>query len=1107
MKKYVLILLFIVSAQINYAQEPKYSEHYNNYLIANEKGDYDKALEEINLCISYYSLLENTKDTNYAIYIGELAGVYANTGQYDKAIPLQETLVDIFVKYFGKDNHYVAERKHYLAYYFLKTDQTLKAISIYEQVLKLYIKSNGKNNSYVAQCYYDIAFAYDQLGEYNDALPYCIKALDIYKITLGVTHSEFAKCLSLIITLYDNLGKLDVSLSYELQYLDFEKQTLGEYHPDVAVSYNDCALLYTMLGRYDQATILYEKAIQVLDTNHIEKDINYAVSLGYLAFLYSELGQFERAILLYNKSLLIIEELSGENNEYYVVFLNGLSSVYLYEDELELSLSLIRKSIKIVEEKFGLESSYYAMSLNNLSLYYKVIGQFEKAFQLCDQALDILNNLSIEDQLYIKIIGNLGSLYADLEDYNNAIDYTEKSIYLAEKQLGFNNPLSLKFRMSLSNIYSLMDNDKHALKLLRKDINDTKRKLGLINPTMADLFNNLGKIHFNLYHFKKSERNFEKALSLYRQIYRQDHSKIAFSLFNLSLVNLIDENFKNAIYFQEEAIKINNHQLINLLPSLTENQKVDCLKLTQYFYEYYDYLLIEFSNSIRQNKINSINNSILWGNVTLRSNELMRKSILKSNDTILINNFENWIEFKKEFANAQSMSIKEQKNKGIDLKTLEDSIETKERLLTISSKIFQTEQEKLQLNYEAVKSHLAADEAFVMFHSFDCYNCNSSYDSDLYAAYVVRSNQNEPILVRLFEQAQLDSLMLVDDLTSMMGKLYQPSDSALYNLVWKPIAEYLGDAKKVFIAPSGQLHKLAFAAIGDGTGHILSDKYEIHQVLSAHDFVYPSSPVVFNGDDKSKTTSIALFGGINYDQSKTSESEKDSLLFSPVSLLTKDLKRGNSFEYLPGTKKEIEIIQRQFKQNNKTILSYSGLEATEASLRSLEGDKAPKILHIATHGYFLPDIKEYSSKDRLSASNNPLIRSGLMMAGSNASWKGTVTLPGEEDGILTAQEVSNLNLLKTQLVVLSACETGLGDIKGREGVFGLQRAFRLAGAKYLLLSLWSIPDEETSEYMQLFYAEVLKQNDISKAYKSTQSSMRQKYPNSPMNWAGMVLVE
>jgi CHAT domain-containing protein len=410
---------------------------------------------------------------------------------------------------------------------------------------------------------------------------------------------------------------------------------------------------------------------------------------------------------------------------------------------------------------------------------------------------------------------------------------------------------------------------------------------------------------------------------------------------------------------------------------------------------------------------------------------------------------------------------------------------------------------------------LAEDEAFLMFHSFHYFTRKTWTDSVLYAAYVVRLNQKEPEFIKLFEQAQLDSLMLAEDVPSMMSNLYQPSDSALYNLIWKPIVGYLGDAKKVFIAPSGQLHKLAFAAIGDGTGQVLSDTYEIHQVLSAQDFVYPSNPNVFSNEDK-ETPMIAMFGGINYDQSNTIATEQDSVYYTSLSLLSKDLNRRNSFGYLTATKTEIESIQSQFKQNDRATLSYFGKDATEATLRSLEGDKAPKILHIATHGYFAPDPKEdrnksqlrmTGQKNRYTASDNPLLRSGLMMSGSNATWNGTANLSGELDGILTAQEVSNLNLLNTQLVVLSACETGLGDIKGREGVFGLQRAFRLAGANYLLLSLWRIKDEETSEYMQLFYSELLKQNNISKAYTSAQSSLRKKYPNSPMKWAGFVLVE
>jgi CHAT domain-containing protein len=661
-----------------------------------------------------------------------------------------------------------------------------------------------------------------------------------------------------------------------------------------------------------------------------------------------------------------------------------------------------------------------------------------------------------------------------------------------------------------------MNQYEKALALNELALKIYRNSLGEFHPKVARSLNNLANIYFKMGQYEKSLTINEQALKIRKKVFSEDHPDVAKSLYNQALVYSEMGQLNKAMPLIEQSLTIENKQLSVILPSLSEEQKINFLKLNASSYEMYDALVLDFPRFRAQSIKTSLNNSLLLGNVTMRSNELMRNSILNSNDTILIENFENWLGLKRQYVNAQSFSFEEMKNKGIDLKALEDSIELNERSLSLRSQLFQTEQEKLQLNYETLKSRLAKDEAFIMFHSFDYFYGKSWTDSVLYAAYVVRSDQKEPQFVKLFEQAQLDSLMLAEDVSSMISNLYKPSDSTLYNLVWKPIERCLGDAKKVYVAPSGQLHKLAFAAIGDGTGHVLSDSYEIHQVLSAQDFVYPSSPNVFNNDEKSTTVSIALFGGINYDSLNATTSKQDSANYTQLSLLSNDLDRGSSFGYLPATQKEIEDIQRHFKLNNKTTLSFSGLEATESSLRALEGDRAPEIIHIATHGYFAPDPKEDHGKtrgrnlgqvNRYTAADNPLLRSGLMMAGSNASWKGTSILPGEVDGILTAQEVSNLNLLNTQLVVLSACETGLGDIKGREGVFGLQRAFRLAGAKYLLLSLWRIPDEETSEYMQLFYSELLKQNDISKSYKSTQRFMRQKYPNSPMKWAGMVLVE
>ncbi|MDV7396359.1 CHAT domain-containing protein, partial [Arthrospira platensis SPKY1] len=142
-------------------------------------------------------------------------------------------------------------------------------------------------------------------------------------------------------------------------------------------------------------------------------------------------------------------------------------------------------------------------------------------------------------------------------------------------------------------------------------------------------------------------------------------------------------------------------------------------------------------------------------------------------------------------------------------------------------------------------------------------------------------------------------------------------------------------------------------------------------------------------------------------------------------------------------------------------------------------------------------------------SDNPMMRSGLVLAGGNHAWQhGRPLYPGLEDGILTAQDITQMNLRNTELVVLSACETGLGDIQGNEGVYGLQRAFKIAGAQYLIMSLWRVPDEETAEFMEKFYRYWLEGKlPIRNAFREAQREMRRKYENKPHKWAGFVLVE
>lgn len=209
---------------------------------------------------------------------------------------------------------------------------------------------------------------------------------------------------------------------------------------------------------------------------------------------------------------------------------------------------------------------------------------------------------------------------------------------------------------------------------------------------------------------------------------------------------------------------------------------------------------------------------------------------------------------------------------------------------------------------------------------------------------------------------------------------------------------------------------------------------------------------------------------------------------------------------LPGTQMEVTSIAAVLNKKGWTAQTITGNMALEDVLKANIGTKAPNVLHIATHGFFFPD-EEIEGADEESVyrqADDPMLRSGLILAGGNRSWQQQPIPDGVENGILTAYEVAQLDLRNTDLVVLSACETGLGDVQGSEGVYGLQRAFKQAGANYLLISLWKVPDAQTVELMETFYKNWLKGTDLPTAFRKAQLAMSEKY--SPYEWAAFKLV-
>ena len=406
----------------------------------------------------------------------------------------------------------------------------------------------------------------------------------------------------------------------------------------------------------------------------------------------------------------------------------------------------------------------------------------------------------------------------------------------------------------------------------------------------------------------------------------------------------------------------------------------------------------------------------------------------------------------------------------------------------------------------------------------------------MYAALVVKPGQPTPIFIPLFEERSLDSLLsphderkadYVNHLYSIADRGLQPMEQpqkTLYNLIWQPLEKELADTKTIYFSNSGLLHRLNLGAIPIKEEETLADRYQLVSLTSTRQLVVPDQLKPADED-------ALLYGGIQYEMDSMAILAANQDLASDLVATRGEItfsyadttNRGGSWNYLSGTEKEVDKLSTILTNAGISTDTRTGFSATEESFKVLgQRNASPRILHLATHGYFFSDPARSVRSARRSLgeggplndeptfqlSTHPMIRSGLILAGGNHTWQtGKPLHPNMEDGILTAYEISQMDLSHTELVVLSACETGLGEIQGNEGVYGLQRAFKIAGAKYLIMSLWQVPDKQTSILMTTFYRKWLEEKmEIPEAFRAAQQEMRD-FGFDPYQWAGFVLVE
>ncbi len=1059
--------------------------------------------------------------TVYGDDLIRLAGFYQAKGDYANAEPLLLEAVSAYKTAMGADNRYYAGTLNTLAAFYTSAKKFDKAEILYTQSLAIVKDALGDDHPEYANAISGMAEMYEAEGSNTKAEALFIEALAIRKKALGIDHPDYTSSLYNLGSLYYSERAYIKAEPVFAELLAIIKRNFGVASQQYVLALNNLGMTDEYAENYAVAEPLYLEAIEICKQGHKTQHPLYATSVYNLAHLYMSAGEYSKAIPFCEEALALQKMLSGTENTDYANTANMLALLYQHTGNNAKAELLYVEALTIRKNAFGPESDAYAESLNNLSFLYTSVGNYAKAMPLSMESLAICKKvLGTEHPHYAIALNSLAFLYKSQGDYANAEKLYQESLALRKKLFGMENDEYASCLNNLAALYVDIKDYGKAEPMFIAALAIRKKVLGVEHPDYGTSLNNLARFYQIQGSYAKAEPLYTEALENTKRSLGTAHPDYAQSLNNLGTLYAEMGNYAKAEPLFMEGKKVTLQNISKNFSFLTEQEKERYMETVTADFEYYHSFLMQYQRQKPSVSAEAYNIELATKGIILSSGIQLKQAVINSGNQEAIATVDRWNGLKTILAHLYSLPIAQRNQNADSIENLANDCEKKLNRLSAS---FRQGEVLSRADWKSVQQALGPNEVSIEFASFRFYKNTRRTDTTQYIAIVLRKSDAYPSIVKLCRQIQLDTLLNRSGNTnsSFISSMYRGSHilssgisnadrRQLYKLVWQPLDSLLRPGDHIYYSPSGSLHQVAFAAIPIRGDTLLSDRYQLTQLNSTAALLQPVQS--FDKND----LSIAAFGGIKYDASVTElldAAPTSNQLIASRSL--PDGSRGSTWTYLPGTLNEINSIDSLAKVFNIPATVYRGTSASEETYKNYRLVRSPAIIHIATHGFFFPDPEKENKengaamtddKQEFRTSANPLNRSGLLFAGANHIWQGETLPPGLEDGILTAYEASNVTLSNTQLVVLSACETGLGDIKGSEGVFGLQRAFKAAGANYLMMSLWKVPDSETAEFMKEFYQSLFSGQSIEQAFSSSQTVMKNKYRKDPYKWAAFVLV-
>jgi CHAT domain-containing protein/Flp pilus assembly protein TadD len=978
-------------------------------------------------------------------------------GRYREATPLAERALALLLQVLPANHTYVARSENNLAEVYAAQGRYEEAESLYGSALTAFQQSYGPGSSWVAQGLEGLGKLYFAQGRYREAEPFLEEALSIRRALLGNTHLDVALSLNNLGELYRLQGRYSEAVRLHQEALGIRRQLLGEQHADVAQSLSNLALTAVSQGRYGEAETYFQQAIainrQALGSNH--PDLGY--SLNGLGHLYRLLGQYDQAERLYREVLTLRQQALGLNHPDTLRSLNNLAELYAAQGRYAEAERLHQEALAGRRQVLGDNHPEVAQSLNNLASLYVYQGRLNEAEPLYQEALAI-----------------------------------------RRQGLGENHPEIAQSLNNLAYVYRFQGRFPEAEALFNQALALYRQTQGELSREVASVLNNLADLYVAQGRYGDAEPRQQQSLDLLRKLLGDVHPDVATSYHNLAALYAGQGQFLRAKEAFEHSLDIQEQHLALTLATLPESQRqayVAHLTYTtnivlsfhlQAFPEHQEAANLAFTTVLRRK-----GRILDMATDTLKQ---LRERLTPDDQQQL----DQLTELRRQLATL--LFDDQQTETGTDyarrIATLKAEIDEQEASLARRSADFRVDTQPITL--ASAQQTLPADATlveWVLYQPFDFTDGASTRQSAWhYAAYLLNA-QGQLQWVDLGE-ADLIHQAVADFRRALQARSARLPLAArtLDALVMQPIRQKLDNPSHLLLSPDGQLNLIPFEALVDEQDRYLVERYQLTYLSSGRELLTLTSqpmpsrqgPIVLANPDYNQVTTREAVTHQRGGETTQHSTDLRQLQVAP----------------LPGTAAEADEIAALLPHATR----LTGALATESALKQVHG---PQLLHIATHGFFLTDVPLVATADfsgilggsnrasifviqpnagsnigsgsqPATAQENPLLRSGLALAGFNTRQS------GQEDGVFTALEAAGLDLYGTQLVVLSACETGLGDVVNGEGVYGLRRAFAIAGAASQVISLWKVDDQGTEALMTRYYRHLLDGMGRSEALRQVQ---------------------